>query len=61
LSKHLSKADRIDLRVKSERARQDFLEYCDFLQQVENSLFDIELSERGLLEESSEEDSDDNG
>lgn len=61
LSKHLSKADRIDLRVKSARARQDFLEYCEFLQQVENSLFDIEVSERGLPEESSEGDSDDDG
>ena len=52
LSKHLTKADRIDLRVKSARARQDLLQYCHFLQQVENSLFDIELSERRLLEES---------
>jgi hypothetical protein len=51
LSENLTKAERIDLRVKSAQTRQDFLEYCEFLQQVENSLFDIELSERGLLEE----------
>ncbi|MGO9118859.1 MAG: hypothetical protein ACLQPD_14775 [Desulfomonilaceae bacterium] len=55
LSRQLSEADRIDLRVKSARTRQELLEYCGFLEGVENSLFDIELSERGLLEESSED------
>jgi hypothetical protein len=55
LATQITKADRIDLRVKSARARQELLQYCEFLQRVENSLFDIEVTERRLSEESPED------
>lgn len=49
ITEELDEADRIGLRVASARTRQQLMHYCDFLQHLEASLFDIELTERQKL------------
>ena len=46
LTEEFDEADRIGLRVASAQTRKQLIEYCDFLQTLETSLFDIELAER---------------
>ena len=49
LAEQLAEADRIGLRVASAQTREQLTEYCDLLQQLETSFFDIELAERQKL------------
>jgi hypothetical protein len=49
LIEQFGEAERIGLRIASAETRGQLIEYCDFLQQLEASLFDIELAERQKL------------
>ncbi len=49
LTEEFDEADRIGLRVASAQTRKQLIEYCDFLQTLETSLFDIELADRQKL------------